>query len=244
MDGHIFCKFAMALLVFPAVLSAQDAKKEIPAIGFDGKTLILPMPGATVKEALKSNDLKSLSIDAYIQPVDFNKYITKPRVFPSNPSQTMKRAMLRHMATNPDAGAKNIQMIDRAYANVAKQMDKWLKSAGFGTPVTPDGPMIRVAVFSGVLDPVELVRNYKREKQQERTLAIIAELNRLPEKSETLALKSGFLKNEAELSTDKILQTFVPVQLKDSLSSIHSDSLFLVKKDSLHTDTLRVEQIK
>ena len=111
--------------------------------------------------------------------------------------------------------------------------------------MTPNGPMIRVASFSGTLDPVELIRNYKREKQQEKTWAIIAELNRLPEKSQTFTLQSGFLKNETELESDKVLQAFVPVQIRDSLNiTMRSDTLFLVKKDSLHTDTLKIEQIK
>ena len=136
-------------------------------------------------------------------------------------------------------------MIDRAYANVAKQVNKWLKSAGYGTPVTPNGPMIRVASFSGTLDPVELIRNYKREKQQEKTWAVIAELNRLPEKSQTSTLQSGFLKNETELDADKVLQAFVSVQIQDSLGiTLRKDTVFLVKKDSLHTDTLKIEQIK
>lgn len=105
--------------------------------------------------------------------------------------------------------------------------------------------MIRVASFSGTLDPVELIRNYKREKQQEKTWAVIAELNRLPEKSQTSTLQSDFLKNETELESDKVLQTFIPVQIRDSLNiTMRSDTLFLVKKDSLHTDTLKIEQIK
>ena len=186
---------------------------------------------------MKANDLKSLSIDTYIQPIDFKQYITKPRIFPANPSETMKRAMLRHMATTPDAAVSQIFMIDRAYANVAKQVNKWLKSAGYGTPVTPNGPMIRVASFSGTLD--------KREKQQEKTWADIAELNRLPEKSQTSTLQSGFLKNETELDADKVLQAFVSVQIQDSLGiTLRKDTVFLVKKDSLHTDTLKIEQIK
>ena len=246
MNKQVIYKFIVPILfAFPLTTSAQKVNNDVQSMTFDGKTLTIPLPGAEIKEALKANDLKSLSIDTYIQPVDFKQYMTKPRIFPANPSETMKRAMLRHMATTPDAAVSQIFMIDRAYSNVAKQINKWLKSAGYGAPVTPNGPMIRVASFSGTLDPVELIRNYKREKQQEKTWAIIAELNRLPEKSQTFTLQSGFLKNETELESDKVLQAFVPVQIRDSLNiTMRSDTLFLVKKDSLHTDTLKIEQIK
>lgn len=161
------CLYFVGLVMSPLPLFAQEPVKEVPKLLFDGKTFTLPFEKQTMqKRQIADSLLVGMPIEAYIEPLNL-KISEYKFSLPGNPSQTMKRALLIHMANYKGDEKQNILML-RARNNVAQMLNvsgaKQVKNLGFN------------------LDPVDYIRRRRDIKSAERARSIIQNLNRLDTK--------------------------------------------------------------
>ena len=151
----------------PSYMSAQEPPVETPKLLFDGKTFTLPLESPVLqKRQIADTLLVGMPIEAYIEPLNL-KLSEYKFALPNNPSQTIKRALLIHMANYKGDEEQNALML-RARNNVAQMLNlsgaKRTKSVGFS------------------LDPVYYIRHRKEIKSAERARLIIRDLNKLDSK--------------------------------------------------------------
>lgn len=102
---------------------------------------------------------------------------------PKDTSYYMRRAVLLHMANNKEAkelGAEYVKM----FTNVLPEE--------FRREVS------QIFIFSGVRDPVEAYRNYKRRQRQKRVMEIISKLTAVDRKDTIRTDSLPMIKEKAE----------------------------------------------
>ena len=155
--------YFVGLILYPSYMFAHEPPVETPKLLFDGKTFTLPLESPVLqKRQIADTLLVGMPIEAYIEPLNL-----KLSEYNNNPSQTIKRALLIHMANYKGDEEQNALML-RARNNVAQMLNlsgaKRAKSVGFS------------------LDPVYYIRHRKEIKSAERTRLIIQDLNKLDSK--------------------------------------------------------------
>ena len=126
--------YFVGLILYPSYLSAQEPPVETPKLLFDGKTFTLPLESPVLqKRQIADTLLVGMPIEAYIEPLNL-KLSEYKFALPNNPSQTIKRALLIHMANYKGDEEQNALML-RARNNVAQMLNlsgaKRTKSVGF-----------------------------------------------------------------------------------------------------------------
>lgn len=159
--------YFVGLILYPSYMFAQEPPVETPKLLFDGKTFTLPLESPVLqKRQIADTLLVGMPIEAYIEPLNL-KLPEYKFALPNNPSQTIKRALLIHMANYKGDEEQNALML-RARNNVAQMLNlsgaKRAKSVGFS------------------LDPVYYIRHRKEIKSAERARLIIQNLNKLDSK--------------------------------------------------------------
>lgn len=159
--------YFVGLILYPSYMFAQEPPVETPKLLFDGKTFTLPLESPVLqKRQIADTLLVGMPIEAYIEPLNL-KLSEYKFALPNNPSQTIKRALLIHMANYKGDEEQNALML-RARNNVAQMLNlsgaKQAKSVGFS------------------LDPVYYIWHRKEIKSAERARLIIQNLNKLDSK--------------------------------------------------------------
>ena len=114
--------YFVGLILYPSYLSAQEPPVETPKLLFDGKTFTLPLESPVLqKRQIADTLLVGMPIEAYIEPLNL-KLSEYKFALPNNPSQTIKRALLIHMANYKGDEEQNALML-RARNNVAQMLN-------------------------------------------------------------------------------------------------------------------------
>ena len=114
--------YFVGLVLYPSYMFAQEPPVETPKLLFDGKTFTLPFEKpVSQKRQIADTLLVGMPIEAYIEPLNL-KLSEYKFALPNNPSQTIKRALLIHMANYKGDEEQNALML-RARNNVAQMLN-------------------------------------------------------------------------------------------------------------------------
>lgn len=166
------CFFYIILLVPAGIYAQQDTTLVLGIHKKENKKIdIQPYVSPDNVINQKTDSLKEMSIDAFIQPFDVKKYLdNKSRLFlPPNPSEHIKRALILYMANDYCISPHDRKMIENAAVNVRKMFER----SGIKKIKTAPG-------FN--FDLADYVRRKKQMKNYEKSLQITGELSKLPMK--------------------------------------------------------------
>ncbi|MGL5785631.1 MAG: hypothetical protein ACRCX4_02255 [Bacteroidales bacterium] len=197
---HSF-QFILLSLFFSANYStayAQEDKKEFP-LNTEKKPLIMNNSG-----------LDSLRMPVHLQPfIDRLDLIDKSSLLnikesdnelfrlPSDTSYYMRRITLLRMFHNPQSEKYGKEHTKMYKNNIPDKFRDYLKDT-------------RPAVlFSGCLDPVEAIRNYKKEMRARKVREILGKLKEIKEKDSCHIIPlPGTLQTASEHSSDSVTNEF------------------------------------
>ncbi|MGL4805439.1 MAG: hypothetical protein ACRDD8_00105 [Bacteroidales bacterium] len=150
--------------------------QENKAAGFDNKykNNLLPLIGDTL---LNESLLNSSSFIEFIDKsslLEIQTQLESVFILPNDTSYFMRRAMLWSMLYN-----KESQRIGEEYRRMFNQV----MTKPFLRELQKTRPAV---IYSGCLDPIELIRSHKQAKRAEKAREVIAKLNRIEEKDSLL----------------------------------------------------------
>lgn len=174
------------------------------------KSNLLPLIGDTL---LSESLLNSSSFIEFIDKsslLEIQTQLESVFILPTDTSYFMRRAMLWSMLYN-----KESQRIGEEY----RQMFNNVMSKSFLKELQKTRPPV---IYSGCLDPVELIRSHKQAKRAEKARKIIAKLNRIEEKDSVL--KRLYLLENASVISDALNEILEKRKDTTTTVSVHPDS--------------------
>ena len=174
------------------------------------KSNLLPLIGDTL---LNESLLNSSSFIEFIDKsslLEIQTQLESVFILPNDTSYFMRRAMLWSMLYN-----KESQRIGEEY----RQMFNNVMSKSFFKELQKTRPPV---IYSGCLDPVELIRSHKQAKRAEKAREIIAKLNRIEEKDSVL--KRLYLLENASVISDALNEILEKRKDTTTTVSVHPDS--------------------
>lgn len=164
--------FVYLFLLLPGGIYAQQDTIRFRVAGEENKKINLPSVSYTNPYVgLKTDSLKGMSIGTFIQPFDFKKYTAPRLVIPANPSEHMKRVILRSILNDKNCFSPlDLKLMENGNRNI-ENMVKGLK-------------LEKIKPAPGFyLDPVEYFRRRNETKTREKIRKLIEELNKVPLKT-------------------------------------------------------------
>lgn len=136
--------------------------------------------------------------------LDIQSGLEKRFLLPADTSYYMRRILLLSMIANPEA-----QRLGDAYARAYRNV----MSKPFLKELRKTRPNV---LYSGTLDPVELLRGWKREERARKVREVIAKLNHLEERDSTakrlLLIRNAELIQEALTGDERETRDTIALQ--------------------------------